>query len=90
MKYKITTIKAFEKDLKKLSKSGKNISKLRDVVATLADDKKLAAKHRPHILSGNWKGRWECHIEPDWLLIWRYDADEIILERTGSHANLFG
>jgi mRNA interferase YafQ len=49
----------------------------------------LPKKHRDHALIGNWKGSRDCHIEPDWLLIYTLDSDLLILERTGSHSDLF-
>lgn len=81
---------AFKKDLKRMSKRGVKLSKLESVLLILQNDETLSAKHRPHILSGNWHGFMECHIESDWLLI--YDADTIdilTLHRTGTHADLF-
>ena len=89
MKFSLKSTKAFEKDMKRISKSGKDLQKLQKIVAAIANAEGLAAKHRPHKLSGNWAGAWECHVEPDWLLIWYQTEDTIILERTGSHANLF-
>ena len=54
------------------------------------DEQPLEARHRPHRLSGNWSGAWECHLEPDWLLIWTQEADVLVLTRTGTHSDLFG
>ena len=82
----------FRKDLKKLEKSGnKDIEKLKTAVSLLIDEKPLFATHRDHSLSGNYKGRRECHIEPDWLLVYNIDkkAGEIVFERTGSHSDIF-
>ena len=59
------------------------------VVTLLANDEPLAVACRPHMLSGNWRGYWECHITPDWLLIYELPDDELILIRTGTHADLF-
>jgi mRNA interferase YafQ len=82
---------AFRKDYKSLSKSGRhNMSVLKEAVALLACDLPLESKHRDHALSGDWGGHRECHIQPDWLLIYKLDPDELILVRTGSHAHLFG
>lgn len=82
----------FKKDVKKLSKAGsKNMSKLREVIRKLEREEPLEKKYNPHPLSGNWKDHMECHIEPDWLLIYRIDKkyNELILVRTGSHSELF-
>ena len=89
MIYRIVTTKSFEKDLKRLKKSGKNLNKLEKLVELIASGEKLPEKYRAHILSGGWANHWECHIEPDWLLIWRYEQDKVKLERSGTHSNLF-
>ena len=68
---------------------GKNINKLDDILKTLAAGKTLDKKFHDQKLIGNFKARRECHIEPDWLLIYRTDGKELILERTGSHSDLF-
>lgn len=83
----------FKKDAKKLAKSGsKNMEKLKEVVRTLERGETLDKSYKPHPLSSNWKDHMECHIEPDWLLIYRMDEvhNELILVRTGSHSELFG
>jgi len=59
------------------------------VVELLAQDGELPAGYRPHRLSGEWKGIWECHIEPDWLLIYDVTPEEVLLIRTGTHLDLF-
>ena len=80
----------FDKDLKRIKKSGsKNIEKIKDVIKKLINEEKLEPRNRDHILTGNYKGRRECHIEPDWLLIYKIENDTIIFERTGSHSELF-
>ena len=79
----------FERDLRRMQKRGKEIEKLKTVIAVLVEEQPLAERYRDHVLVGNWRGRRECHIEPDWLLIYKLQADEIIFERTGSHADLF-
>ena len=58
-------------------------------MAALIAETPLAAKHRNHRLVGNWNGRMECHVSPDWLLIYRIDGTDIVFERTGSHSDLF-
>jgi mRNA interferase YafQ len=83
----------FHKDLKRFEKSGsKNIEKLKAVISILVNEDPLLSRHRDHALIGNYKGRRECHIEPDWLLVYKIDlkAREIIFERTGTHSDLFG
>lgn len=79
----------FERDVKRQRKRGKNLDKLKIIVKTLLNEKKLDPIHRNHKLIGNWQGRQECHIESDWLLIYKYETDHIIFERTGTHADLF-
>jgi len=79
----------FKRDLKLLKKRGKTLTKLFDLAELLRDDIPLAFKHRPHLLSGDWAGYWECHIEPDWLLIYRIEYNTLYLARTGTHSDLF-
>jgi len=79
-------------DVKRLKKQGKDMSKLRAVLLLLADGKPLPAKNRDHALTGSKKSLRECHIEPDWLLVYQIRQSELILLAvdTGSHADLFG
>ncbi len=80
----------FEKDISLAKKRAKNINKLKVVIAHLiADESPLPKKYKDHTLIGNYIGRRECHIEPDWLLIYKLTGDEIIFERTGTHSDLF-
>jgi len=79
----------FKKDIKRQLRQGKDQTKLIAIVQTLLDGKDLPPKHRDHPLKGMWKGRRDCHIEPDWILIYRITKDELLLERTGSHSDLF-
>lgn len=79
----------FQKDVKRVKKRGKDTAKLKQIMTQLIDEEILEAKYQDHALIGNYKGRRECHIEPDWLLIYKLDGQEIIFERTGSHADLF-
>ncbi len=82
----------FKRDVKRLSRSGsKELSKLKKVLAKLINEEKLDAKYQNHPLKSNWKGFFECHIEPDWLLIYRINKDkkELELARTDSHSELF-
>lgn len=79
----------FKKDIKRLKKRGKDLDKLGEVLRLLADDKVLEAKHRDHALIGKWSGSRDCHIESDWILVYRNDPDALYLERSGSHSDLF-
>jgi mRNA interferase YafQ len=79
----------FEKDLKLMIKRGSDPESIKSVVRKLIDEIPLEHKHRDHPLIGNFKDRRECHIEPDWLLIYRLEGSMIIFERTGTHADLF-
>lgn len=84
--------KSFEKDLKRIKKSGNyNLNKLYDVVEALAKGMVLDKKFKDHKLQGEYKDMRECHIAPDWLLIYEINDDELvlILNRTGSHTDLF-
>jgi len=81
---------AFKKDYKRLSRSGQHdIRQLQEVTAILASDTILEEKYRDHALIGNWQDCRECHIKPDWLLIYQLKGNELILIRTGSHSELF-
>ena len=86
---RLLTTKRFEKDFKLIKKRGKDPEKLWDIVKIILAGKPLDPRHRKHRLSGNWSFAWECHIEPDWLLIWEEGDDAIILARTGTHSDLF-
>ncbi len=87
---RLKTTKRFERDLKRVRKRGKRLDKLWSVVDRLLNDEPLEARLREHTLSGQWQSFRECHIEADWLLIWRETEESLILVRTGSHSNLFG
>jgi len=79
----------FKKDYKRIKKQNKNLDKLSIVIELLFTGKMLDEKYRDHQLSGKWKGHRDCHIEPDWILIYRLTFDSLYLERTGSHSDLF-
>jgi mRNA interferase YafQ len=79
----------FGKDLKRMEKRGKALSKIKKVIRKLVDEERLEVKFKDHKLVGNYKGRRECHIESDWLLIYKFLDAEIVFERTGSHSDLF-
>lgn len=89
MKFRTTT--QFEKEYNRADKRGVDINKLDAVMQKIINREPLEQKYRDHSLSGNFKGRRECHIESDWLLIYIIDKKEqmIVFERTGSHADLF-
>jgi mRNA interferase YafQ len=81
----------FRRDVKRLRRQNVDLSKLERVVSILVTKEQLDERYRDHALVGNWKGFRECHIhQPDWLLIYRIENDELQLARTGSHAELFG
>jgi mRNA interferase YafQ len=79
----------FEKDIKRIKRQGKNLEKIKIIIRTLLQGKPLDPIHRDHKLIGNYQGRRECHIESDWLLIYKIEVERIIFERTGSHSDLF-
>ena len=81
--------KQFEKDLSTQKRRGKIFAKMKLVFEILVNGQNLPEKNRNHKLSGTYAGRWECHIESDWLLIYKIEGDEIIFERTGTHSDLF-
>ena len=79
----------FEKDLAKARKRGNDLEKIKEVIRALINEEALNPRCRNHKLRGDYQDRWECHIEPDWLLIYMVDEDRIIFERTGTHSDLF-
>lgn len=91
MKYTIYPTGKFKKDLKTVKSRGCNIKLLNDVVNMLAAGEILDEKYKDHALQGNWSGCRECHIQPDWLLVYRIDNNDLILylTRTGTHSDLF-
>ena len=86
---KLSQTTQFKKDIRKQIRRGKNPDKLTQVVELLLTGKSLPDVCKDHPLIGNWIGRRDCHIEPDWILIYRKTDEEIRLERTGSHSDLF-
>ena len=92
MKYEIKFTNQFKKDIKLAKKQNKNLDKLFKVIDLLSNGEKLEAKYRDHDLSGNYKGTRECHIEPDWLPVYRIEDDRLIIiaTETGTHSDLFG
>jgi len=86
---KLVTTNQFEKDFQRMIKRGKDEGKILDVMGRLLNQERLDIIYRDHKLSGPLAGRWECHLEPDWLLIYIRKSDSIIFERTGTHSDLF-
>lgn len=80
---------AFKKDFKRAQKRGWETGKLRQVIDLLLNENPLPEIYRDHPLRGNYAGTRDCHIEPDWVLIYAIENDELILRRTGTHADLF-
>ena len=86
---KIQYTSRFKKDYKKITNQDKNQNDLKKVIEILVQGEKLPAKYNDHKLIGEWNNHRDCHIEPDWLLIYRSTKDTLILERTGTHSELF-
>ena len=91
MAYKISTPHQFEKDLKRCIKRGYPMDEFRTVILLLERDGQLPEVYRPHMLHGDRQGQWECHIQPDWLLIWKQIGNELelLMLNTGTHSDLF-
>ena len=89
--YKIKTSNKFEKDFVKCIKRNYNIKPLEKVLEILETSGKLPQSYMPHLLSGLYNGYWECHLKPDWLLIWRQNDSTKVIElvRTGTHSDIF-
>lgn len=81
---------AFRRDLKRVARRRYDVGKLDRVAEMLRTGSPLPASYRAHPLKGEWKGYLECHVEPDWLLIYQVTDDEVLLVRTGTHSDLFG
>ena len=91
-KYQVVFTTQFKKDYKRVMKRGLKIEILEKIIEQLAMGEVLPEKNRDHELTGNWVGHRECHIQPDWLLVYRIEADILVLTltRTGNHSDLFG
>ncbi|WP_073049196.1 type II toxin-antitoxin system YafQ family toxin [Dethiosulfatibacter aminovorans] len=91
MKYEIIRTAQFKKDYKLSKKRGKDLNMLLKAIEMLANGKKLPEKFKDHQLSGGYIGYRECHIQPDWLLIYKLTEKELVLTltRTGTHSDLF-
>jgi len=79
----------FKRDVKRQQKRGKDFTEFKQVLQQLLAGEELAARYRDHVLIGQYKGTRECHIEPDWLLVYEVTDTEIVLIRTGTHSDLF-
>jgi len=79
----------FAKDIKRMIRRGKDPARMQTVVRKLANGEVLDRRHRDHSLVGEWDSFRDCHIEPDWVLIYFSDAEKLILQRTGTHSDLF-
>ena len=90
-RYEIRNTTQFKKDYKLAKRRGMNITLLKDIVTKLANGEPLDARHKDHPLSGDWIGHRECHIQPDWLLVYRIENDILVLtlSRTGTYSDLF-
>lgn len=89
--YSVSFTNQFKKDIKRCQKRNYDLSLIETVFDLLKEKGELPSNYKPHKLSGNYANYWECHIKSDWLIIWlQYDStQEIILERTGTHSDLF-
>ena len=92
MKYKLVYTKKFEKDIKNLKKQNKDLTELFDVIDVIAKGETLDKKYKDHKLLGDFKNYRECHIENDFLLVYKIEKDKLILilYRTGTHSEIFG
>ena len=79
----------FKRDVRLAEKRGKDMAKLRDLILLLAEGAPLSSSYKDHPLAGDWKHYRDCHIEPDWLLLYRVEGNDLYLVRTGTHADLF-
>ncbi len=79
----------FKRDVKRMEKRGKDFSEFKNLIVLLAKGEKIDVKYRDHPLLGQYAGTRECHIEPDWLIIYEATMEELILIRTGTHSDLF-
>jgi mRNA interferase YafQ len=86
---RVTQTTQFRKDLKVQKKRGKDLQKVKDLIALLLSEEPLPVSSRDHALTGNGSGWRDCHLEPDGLLIYKRSSDELTLGRTGTHSHLF-
>lgn len=90
--YRIRFTGEFKRQMKLCQRRGYDMELLRTAIRILSTDGRLPDRYLPHILHGNRKGQWECHIQPDWLLVWKQEKLELtlVMLNTGTHADLFG
>jgi len=88
--YEVKETSQFKKDYRLAKRRGQNIQLLKDIIIQLANDQPLPEKNRDHALAGDWKGFRECHVTPDWLLVYKKENDVLVLTltRVGSHSDL--
>jgi mRNA interferase YafQ len=79
----------FRRDVKLAERRGKDMSKLRELILLLVEGDPLPPRYKDHPLGGDWKHHRDCHIQPDWLLLYKIDGDDLYLVRTGTHSDLF-
>lgn len=91
MKYILRPTSRFQKDLKRIQKRGYDLDLLKEIIKKLANGEELPQKNKDHFLTGNYANKKECHITPDWLLIYEIDGENLFLylTRTGTHSDLF-
>ncbi len=89
--YKLEYTNRFKKDLKRCQKRGYDMNLISNVIKILVETGSLPAEYRPHVLQGKYAGKWECHIQSDWLLVWEQNNNELrmIMTNTGTHSDLF-
>jgi len=85
----IKTSNAFKKGYKRMEKRGKDTGKIKTVINLLAKDALLPESYKDHALTGSFSGFRDCHVEPDWVLIYKKEGDNLFLEVTGTHSDLF-
>ena len=92
MEYKVQMTRTFRKDTERCRKRGLNMELLKTAIRLLTTSGQLPATYRPHKLTGDYAGCWECHLRPDWLMIWEQNDMELTLlfTGTGTHSDLFG
>lgn len=90
--YSINYTHQFKKDMRKCAKRGLDIEEIKTAIKILSETGALPAEYKPHLLKGDRKGQWECHIEPNWLMTWEQNDNEITLLflQTGTHSDIFG
>ena len=85
----LRAVSQFRRNLKRIKKRGYDLDKLDEVITLLREGDDLPREYHDHALKGDWVGSRDCHIETDWILIYETDDDEVVLQATGTHADLF-